>query len=163
MIVSLIAAADEKNVIGHAGALPWGLSLKSDLKHFKETTAGHTVIMGRKTFESIGRALPNRTNIVVSKQKNLNAHGCSVVDSLKNALDIARGQGEREAFIIGGQSLFEEGVKTADKIYLTRVHGEFTGDTRFPVLGPEWRKTFEEKHTKDENNSYDYTFLTFEK
>lgn len=158
MLVSIIAAADEKNVIGHAGTLPWGLSLKSDLKHFKETTSGHTVIMGRKTFESIGRPLSKRTNIIVSKNTNFKADGCQVVNSLQKALDIARGQAEAEAFIIGGQSLFEEGIKVADKIYLTRVHGEFQGDTLFPEIGPEWKKESEEKHQKDGSNSYDYTF-----
>lgn len=161
MVVSLIAAADEKNVIGHAGSMPWGVSLKADLKFFKDKTVGHAVIMGRKTYESIGRPLQNRTNIIVSRQTGFSAPGCSVVDSLEQALDVARGLNETEAFIIGGQSLYEQGLKFADKIYLTRVHGEFRGDTYFPSLGPEWKKTEEEKHQKDDNNSIDYTFQTW--
>ena len=160
IILGPVAVA-ENNCIGRNNDLPWGRKLKGDLKHFKELTSGHTVIMGRRTFESIGRPLPERQNIILSNEK-LDFAGCQVAYSLPEALKIARDSGAKKAFLIGGRSVFQEGLNLADKMYLTRVHESFEGDTFFPNIPEDkWRKISEDYRPKNEDNAYDTTFEVY--
>lgn len=162
MIISLIVAAAENNVIGVEGKLPW--HLPADMKYFKQITAGHAVIMGRGTYESLGKPLPGRTNIVITRQQNYTASGCSVVGNLKAAIDHAAAIGESEAFIIGGGDIFLQSVLWADRIYLTRIFHSFEGDTFFPALNEEdWVMVNEQKHPADEKNKFAFSFQIFER
>ncbi len=129
-IVSLIAAIDEGRAIGKDNALIW--DLPSDLKRFKQITSGHPIIMGRKTFESIGRPLPNRTNIIITRDQNYTADGCVVTHSLDEALEKAMAIEQQEIFIIGGGQIFEQAISRADKLYLTVVEGTHGADSFFP-------------------------------
>lgn len=156
MNVSIIVATSRNNVIGKDNNLIWHLS--SDLKRFKKLTTGHHIIMGRKTFESIGKALPDRTSIVITHQADFAAEGCMVVHSLDEALKSVNN--EEEVFIIGGGTIYEEVLPKADKIYLTLVHKDFDGDTFFPKLDyKEWETLFREDHMPDEKNAYPYSFV----
>ena len=158
MTLSIIVAAAENGVIGHNNNLIWHLS--SDLKHFKNITTGHTVIMGRKTFESMGKALPNRRNIVITANKAYTAAGCEIVPDIESALQLAAQ--EEEAFIIGGGTIYRAIWEKADKLYLTRVHTAPTGDISIPeVKASEWQEISREAHSADEKNEYDYTFLEY--
>ncbi len=158
MTLSIIVAAAENGVIGHNNNLIWHLS--SDLKHFKNITTGHTVIMGRKTFESMGKALPNRRNIVITANKAYTAPGCEIVPDIESALQLAAQ--EEEAFIIGGGTIYRAIWEKADKLYLTRVHTAPTGDISIPkVKASEWQEISREAHSADEKNEYDYTFLEY--
>lgn len=160
MIVSIIVAAAENGVIGRDNGLAWRLS--SDLKHFKSLTTGHTILMGRRTFESIGRALPNRRNIVISRNPDFRAEGCEVARSLDEALAMTRG--EEEVFVTGGGMIYREAWDRADRLYLTVVHAEVEGDTRIPpVLPGRWREVAREEHKADERNEYDYSFVNYER
>ncbi len=160
MIISLIAAASENNVIGAKKDIPW--RLPKDTKYFLETTRGHTVIMGRTTFESIGKALPKRVNIVITRQKNYTAPGAIVVHSLEEAL--AEMPKNEEVFIIGGGELYKESLPEADRVYLTRVHTTVAGDTFFPILNKnEWRLTQSLFDPKDDNNPFDATYEIYER
>ncbi len=160
MNISIIVAASINNVIGANNDLPW--RLPNDLKHFKQLTTGHHIIMGRKNYESIGRALPNRTSIVISRQPDYRAEGCIVVKSLKKAYNIVANKDE-EVFIIGGGEIYRQTIDLANKIYLTRVETEIAGDIYFPVLGEEWVLISEEKRKADEKHRYNYTFLVYER
>ncbi len=158
MTLSIIVAAAENGVIGHNNNLIWHLS--SDLKHFKNITTGHTVIMGRKTFESMGKALPNRRNIVITANKAYTAPGCEIVPDIESALQLAAQ--EEEAFIIGGGTIYRAIWEKADKLYLTRVHTAPTGDISIPeVKASEWQEISREAHSADEKNEYDYTSLEY--
>lgn len=158
MTLSIIVAAAENGVIGHNNNLIWHLS--SDLKHFKNITTGHTVIMGRKTFESMGKALPNRRNIVITANKAYTAPGCEIVPDIESALQLAAQ--EEEAFIIGGGTIYRAIWEKADKLYLTRVHTAPTGDISIPeVKASEWQEISREAHPANEKNEYDYTFLEY--
>ncbi len=160
MFLSLIAAADEQGVIGDHGKIPW--HLPADFAHFKVVTTGHPVIMGRKTFESIGKPLPGRTNIVVTRDRGYAAEGCLMADSLERALELA--EQAQESFVIGGGELYRIAMPHATRVYLTRVHGEFAGDTYFPAMDEkEWELVSSEPHGKDEKNPHAYTFLTYER
>jgi dihydrofolate reductase len=160
MKLSLIAAMDERRVIGSRGKIPW--HLPADLKHFKELTLGHPIIIGRKTYESIGRALPGRTNIVLSRNPEFNPTDCVTAPSLKEALELTRG--DNEVFVIGGESIYKQALPIAQKIYLTLVHVKFEGDAFFPIFSEtEWKLINSEQHEKDEKNPYAYTFLIYEK
>ena len=160
MILSLIAAASENNVIGRDGELPW--NLPDDLQHFKEITSGSPVIMGRKTFESIGRALPNRRNIVITRGNTYEAENCEIAHSIDDALSII--SDEEEVFVIGGGEIYRQALLQADRIYLTRVHDVVDGDAFFPEMDEdEWEEVSREEHTKDEKNNHDYTFLVYER
>lgn len=163
MILSLVVAAAENNVIGKDGKLPW--DLPNDLKHFREITGGKPVIMGRKTFASIGRPLPHRENIVITRQPKLKIPGCVVVHSLQEALRHAEKQlGAKEAFVIGGGGIFADVLPLADRIYLTRVHGIFEGDAFFPLLQPEiWEEVERDEHEPDPRHLHAYTFLLYER
>jgi dihydrofolate reductase len=159
-MISLIAAMAKNRVIGRGGKIPW--HLPADMRHFKEVTTGHPVIMGRKTYESIGRALPGRTNIVLSRNPEFAPVDAAVVPSFKEALKITEGAGE--IFIIGGQSLYEQALPAAQKIYLTLVDAEAEGDAFFPELDKsEWRVAHSERHIKDEKNPLGYTYLIYER
>jgi len=143
MIISLIAAVGRKNVIGKDNALPWKLS--ADLKRFRKITSGKPVIMGRKTFESIGKPLPNRKNIIITRDINYKAEGCIVVHTVEEALNAAKGS--IEVMIIGGQQIFQEFLPKANMMYLTFIDDDFEGDAYFPEFDmKEWKETFREEH-----------------
>ncbi len=162
MTLSIIVAMAKNNEIGRNNDLLW--RLPAELKHFKEITTGHTIIMGRKTFESLPKgALPNRRNIVLSRHANTRLEGCEVYSSLDAAL--IKLLDEEEVFIIGGAEVFRQAFPLADKLYLTRVHAEFPdADTFFPEIDrTDWRETFRETHPADEKNPYSFTFYEYEK
>ena len=159
-MLSLIVAAGENNEIGKGGKMPW--HLPADLRHFKTITMGKPVIMGRRTYESIGKPLPGRRNIVVTRDKSWQAEGCDVVHSLPEALMLAAGA--PEIILIGGGQLYREALARVQRIYLTRVHGEFDADTFFPVLDmAQWREVARESHPVDERNAYACTFQVLER
>ena len=159
-MISLIVAASTNNVIGAAGDLPWRLS--ADLKHFKAITMGKPIVMGRKTWESIGRPLPGRQNIVITRQADYRAEGCTVVASPDDAI-VAAGDVE-EIMIIGGGHIYEAFLPLADRIYLTRVHAEIEGDAFLPgILESEWQFVSREAHRADEANDYDVEFLVLDR
>lgn len=156
MDISIIVAISENNAIGKDNQLLW--HLPADLKYFKNRTTGYTVIMGRKTFDSIGKPLPNRRNIIITRQKELTLSGCEVYHSLEDA--IAHCEGEKEIFIIGGDSIYKESLPLINKIYLTQVHQTFEADAFFPVLNMnEWNIIKKEDFEADEKNKYAYSFL----
>ena len=158
MKISLIVAADENLGIGKNNQLPW--HLPADLKYFKTLTTGHTIIMGRKTFESIGRILPNRRHIVVSRQNNYLAEGAEVVPSLQDAFDLCKD--ESEAFVIGGAQMFEQSFPLADILYLTIIHHQFDADTFLPEIDQTyWTEAESSTHEPDEKNLYSYTFIKY--
>lgn len=160
MILSIIVAASENNAIGRDNALLWHIS--ADLKRFKQLTTGHTVLMGRKTFESIGRALPHRRNIVISRNPAFSAEGCEVVASLDEALKAVAA--EDEVFIIGGGSIYREMWEKADRLYLTRVHAQMEGDTFIPEVRPEaWELLSRMDFELSEKNEFAYSFLDFKR
>jgi len=157
MIVSLIAAMDEERGIGIDNRLPWRLS--SDLKRFKTLTMGHHIIVGRHTFESIGKPLPGRHTIVLTSRHNFSAAGCMTVDSLEGALNLARQNGESEVFVCGGARVFQQALPIADRFYLTVVHANVGADTFFPEWRKdEWVEEEVEDHAADEKNQYPLTF-----
>jgi dihydrofolate reductase len=158
MIVSLILAMDEEGGIGRDNQIPWRLS--ADLRRFKQITMGHCIIMGRKTFESIHRALPGRTSIVITRQNNFQTPtGVLCVDSLGDALQTAKSLGETEAFIIGGGEIFQQSLPLVDQIYLTRVHARVQADTFFSQIKPdEWLVSEEYFLPADDKNEYASTF-----
>ena len=164
MKISAIVAVAKNNVIGESvsNKIPW--YLPEDLKWFKKQTLGHAVIMGRKCFESIGRPLPKRTNIVVTRDVFYLAQGCEIVHSIAEALQLAENEGEQEVFIIGGGEIYKQSLHFFDKIILTEVDIDTEGDIYFPVLNnDDWQLVFEEKHQKDEKNECDFTFKILEK
>ena len=161
MIISIIVAMDEQRGIGKGGRLPWHLS--ADLKRFKRLTMGHHLIMGRKTYESIGRPLPGRTMIVITRNQRYTAEGCLIAASLKAALAIAEQSGETEAFIAGGGQVFAQALPFADRIYLTLVHAVTEADVFFPELEPKgWIEAEYSYHLADERNQFPSTFKVLE-
>jgi dihydrofolate reductase len=162
VIVSIIVAMDEAGGIGKSGGLAWHLS--DDLKHFKALTMGHYLIEGRKTYESIGRALPGRTNIIVTRNRNFFAQGCVVAYTLEDALDLAERNGETEAFIGGGGEIFAQALPLVQRIYLTRVHTQADCDVFFPQVDwREWQEGERTYHQADEKNEHPYTFSVVKK
>jgi dihydrofolate reductase len=156
----LIVAMDEMSGIGKDNRLPWRLS--SDLKRFKQVTLGHHLIMGRKTYETIGRPLPGRTSIVITRNPQYQAEGCLVAPSLEGALGLALENGETEAFIAGGGEIFAQALPLADRIYLTRVHAQVEADVVFPPFSLEgWRQIESIEQPADEKNNYPSTFNIF--
>lgn len=163
-MISIIVAKTENDVIGKDNQLLWRLS--ADLKQFRVLTTGHAVIMGRKTFESIGKALPNRTNIVISRQINLDLPiGVFQADSLEKAIEMAKNaEGSEEIFIIGGGNVYEQALDITDKIYLTEVQANMEGDAFFPKLDKKkWKEISRVSHSKDEKNEYDFDFVELER
>ncbi|MFM2135151.1 MAG: hypothetical protein RL021_551 [Bacteroidota bacterium] len=160
MSCSIIVALSENNVIGTGNQLPWRLS--ADLKRVKALTMGHHLIMGRKTYESIGRPLPGRTNVIITRNGAYAPEGCVVVGSLKSALEVAKD--DPEVFVFGGGEIFREALPLVDKIYMTIVHCTITGDTHFPALDPgEWNEVERQEFNSDEKNEYDYSFVTLKR
>lgn len=160
-ILSLIAAVSENNVIGRDNALPW--NLPNDLRYFREKTKGHPVIMGWKNYQSIGRPLPHRKNIVISMRPE-KIEGCEVVSSLDEALIHAQKDTDGEIFIIGGGQTYREALPLADRVYLTRVHAVIDGDITFPDFPTdEWYEVSREPHGTDEQHAFPYTFLVYER
>ena len=162
--LSLIVAMAENYTIGRDNGLPW--RLPNDLAYFKRVTMGHPIIMGRKTFESIGRPLPGRTNIVVSRQEHWSHEGVSVVSSLPAALCMAREKAIqaqlKEVMLIGGATLYEQALPMAARLYLTQVHASVEGDAYFPKLNfDEWREKKREDYHADQSNPFDYSFVVY--
>jgi len=158
--ITIIAAVGENNALGKDNKLIWHLS--DDLKHFKNLTKEHHVIMGRKTFESMPKALPNRTNVVISRQKDYVAENAQVVDSLEAALALA--QEDDRPFIIGGGEIYSQALAFADCIELTRVHDDFEADTFFPEIDTAvWREVWRENHDKDDEHAHAFSFIRYEK
>ncbi|WP_221564807.1 dihydrofolate reductase [Alkalihalobacillus sp. TS-13] len=157
-MISLLLAMGKNRVMGKDNDLPW--HLPEDLKWFKRVSSGHTIIMGRKTYESIGKPLPNRKNVIVTNDKNYEAEGCVVTHSLDEAL---RQDGE-ELIIIGGAEIFKQVLEKTSRIYLTYIDEEFEGDTYFPDLDEsKWEMKSKEKGIKDEKNPYDYYFIIYDR
>jgi dihydrofolate reductase len=163
MKVSLIAALASNNVIGRDNGLPWHLS--TDLKRLKALTMGHYFIMGRKTWDSVGRPLPGRTIVVITRRAGFQPDGVTVAGSLEEALRVAEAAGETEAFIAGGAEIFSLAIHRADRMYLTRVHADVEGDTWFPEFDDvtEWQLTDSEHFEADEKNDHPFSFLTYDR
>jgi len=159
MIVSDVVAISENHVIGKDNKLLW--YLPNDLKHFKVITTGHTVIMGRKTYESVGKPLPKRRNIIITRQ-DIIIEGCEVVNSIEAALALCAG--EEEVFIVGGAEIYKLAMHLTNRIYLTIVHKQFDGDSFFPEINKqEWKEVSREDYQPDEKNSLPYSFITLER
>ena len=159
MTITLIAAAAENNALGKDNDLVW--HLPDDFKRFKAITSGHFIVMGRKTFESFPKPLPNRTHIIITRQKEYQVpEGCLVATNIEEALQLCP-QNE-EVFIIGGGEIYKQSIEIADKIELTRVHTEVEADTFFPEIDQNnWKILEEEYHPKDEKHKFDFTYLTY--
>lgn len=161
-MLAIVVAAAENNVIGKDNDLIW--HLPADLKHFKSLTMGHPMIMGRKTFEAIGKPLPGRTSIIITSQKDYQAEGCVVVHSLEEAIAKGRELDAEQVSIIGGANVYKQALPLADTLYLTRVHASFEGDAYFPELPDDaWQVVDQEHHEPDEKNKHSYTFLTLKR
>lgn len=160
MTLSLIAAIGTNNELGKNNALLW--NMPADMKHFRDTTRGKTVIMGRKTFESIGRPLPNRRNIIITRDENYRAEGVEIFYSLESALKLLEHTSE-EVFDIGGAELYRIGIEHADRLYITHIDQSFEADTFFPQIDARWKIVSEEKHAANAENPYPYTFTIYEK
>ena len=157
-VLSLIAAMDNNRLIGSNNELPW--RLPADLQHFKQVTMGKPIIMGRKTWESLGRPLPGRTNITITRDHDYQAEGAVVVHSLEAALSSVAN--EEEVMIIGGANLYAQAIMSADRLYLTRIDDEFEGDAWFPEMdASEWQLAASENHLPDERNPHSYRFETW--
>ena len=158
-MITIIAAVSENNALGKDNQLLW--HLPEDFKRFKNLTSGHSIIMGRKTFESFPKPLPNRTHIIITRQLDYTAPaGCIVVPSLEKAIELC--PKNEEAFVIGGGEIYQQALELVNKIDITRVHTTLEADTFFPEIDTDkWELVFEEFHSKDEKHDYDFTFLTY--
>jgi dihydrofolate reductase len=162
MIISAIVAASENQVIGINNKLPW--HMPADMKYFKATTLGKPVVMGRKTFESLGKPLPGRPNIVITRQPDYQPEGVFVVDSVEAAIVKANSFEGEEFFITGGTEIFKQSLPLIQRIYLTRIHTVVEGDAHFPVIHePEWTLVKEDSHLPDEKNRFPYSFQVWER
>jgi dihydrofolate reductase len=160
--ISLVAAAARNAVIGHRGEIPW--RLPDDQKFFRSLTTGHCILMGRKTYDSIGRALPERVNLVLSRSDLSGIEGIHGFSELAKAIDWARDQGHEELFVIGGEALYRDAMDGADRIYLTRVESEPEGDAFFPEIDPaRWHCERSEAHTADERHAIPFAIETWER
>ncbi|QIL38136.1 dihydrofolate reductase [Pedobacter sp. HDW13] len=159
--ISIAVAVGENYAIGKNNQLLW--HMPADLKFFKQTTSGHTVIMGRKTFDSVGRPLPNRRNIIITRDTELKIEGVEVVNSLDEALAITKTE-EKPVFIVGGAEIYRQALPKTDRLYLTTIHHNFDADTFFPDFDrSEWTVISSEPYKADEKNKYDYTFEVLER
>ena len=156
-MISIIVATSKNRVIGNNNSLIW--KLPADLKRFKQITTDNTIVMGRKTYESIGKPLPNRRNIIITRDTNYLVDNCEIVNSLEEALMLCN----NDCFIIGGGEIYKQSIDIADKIYLTLVQEDFEGDTYFPEIGKEWTKVFREDYEGDEKNEHKYSFIDYER
>lgn len=162
MIISCIVAVAKNNVIGKDNNIPW--YLPADLKYFKNTTLNHHVIMGRNCYESIGKPLPKRTNVIITRDAYFISSNCLVARSIPEALHMAHENGEEEVFIIGGGQIYEQTADLWDKLYITEVDLEVDGDVFFPAMDMnEWKLIHKEHHGKDEKNEFDYGFKVYER
>ena len=160
-MITIIVAKAENNIIGNNNELIW--HLPNDLKHFKNLTSGHPVLMGRKTFDSIGKPLPNRTNIVITRNEEWSSEGVKRADSLQEAIETGK-KIDSEIFIIGGGNIYEQALDWADAIEVTEVHENFNGDTKFPEIDLKtWKEVSREDFTKDEKHRFDYSFVRYER
>lgn len=161
-IISLLVAASENNVIGKNNQLPW--HLPNDLKYFKNLTWGMPIVMGRKTFESIGKPLPGRKSIVITRNRDWRFDGVAVAHSIEDAVDHSKTYGVKEIFVIGGAHVFEAAFPLAGRLYLTRIHQHFDGDVFLPSINQsEWRIVKSHHHAADEKNRYDHTYEVWER
>ena len=159
-MISIIAALAENRVIGVNNTLPW--RLPNDLKHFRRLTTGHAIILGRKNYESIGKPLPERTNIVITRNRDYRADGCLVAHSLDEALALSKS--DPEIFVIGGAEIYRAALTRADRLYLTLVHDTVAGDVYFPEFDSnDWREITRERHERDERHAYAYSFVVLER
>lgn len=163
MKLSLIAALSSNNVIGRDNQVPWRQS--TDLKRLKAMTMGHHYITGRRTYESVGKPLPGRINVVITRQEGYAPEGVTVVHSLEDAVQVAERAGETEAFIAGGAEIFRQSMHRADRMHLTRIHADVEGDAYFPDFDDvsEWQLIDSEHFEADEKNQYPFSFLTYER
>jgi len=160
MKISMITAMDDNQLIGKNNALPW--KIPADLQFFKKVTMAKPIIMGRKTFESIGRPLPGRQNIIITRDKTYHADGCDICHSIEQAIKIAGDVDE--VMVIGGANIYQQFLDKANRLYLTRVQGEFEGDAWFPTLDFEqWVLTEQEKHQADDKNEANYSFIIMDR
>lgn len=160
--LSMIAAMGKDRVIGKDNDMPW--HLPADLQHFKKTTLGSPIIMGRKTYDSIGRPLPGRLNIILSRNTNLKIEGCSVVNSLEDAIGLAEKTDASEIFITGGAHLYDKFLEDADRLYLTLIDEKFEGDTYFPDYTQfNWQEVAKESYKADDKNPHAYSFVILDK
>lgn len=159
-MISFFVAMDENGVIGKNNALPW--HLPADLAYFKAKTTGHTIVMGRKTYESIGRPLPNRRNIILTNNKQFTQEGCIVIHTVKEVLKLCKH--ESETFVIGGSEIYRAFLPYVQRLYITCLHHTFEGDTYFPTIDlTQWKLVSKQKGKRDEKNQFDYSFLIYEK
>ena len=159
-MVSIIVAVASNGVIGDKNSLLW--HIREDMVHFRTTTSGHPVIMGRKTYDSIGRPLPKRTNVVITRDANLTIEGCSVVHSLEEAIEMF--DSAEEVFVIGGAQIYAQALPLADRIYLTVVGKEYEGDTSFPAFDySQWTELSKEDYARGEEYEYPFSFITLER
>jgi dihydrofolate reductase len=160
-MISFIVAMDKNRLIGKGNQLPW--HLPEDLKFFKRVTMGHPIIMGRKTHESIGKPLPGRENIIITRDRGYSKEGCTIIHSPSEISQFDE-KGEEELFVIGGAEIFKEVFPIADRLYVTLIDHEFAGDTYFPEFNEnDWQLVSTEKGIKDEKNSFDYSFVVYDR
>lgn len=160
MIVSIIVAMDKNRVIGKDNKLPW--RLPRELQYVKKTTMGHPIIMGRKNYESIGKPLPGRRNMILTRKNNYSAEGCEIVHSVEDVFKMC--EGEDEIFIFGGEQIYRLFLPYTEKLYITRIHNEFEGDTFFPEIDwNEWKEVSSFQGITDEKNPYTYFFHVYER
>ncbi len=161
-VIKILVACDENHVIGKNNALIW--HLPADLKRFKELTTGNVIIMGRKTFDSIGRPLPNRTSIVITRQTDYNQEGVIIVHSLEEAILKAKSLHRGDIYIVGGAEIYRMAMELADEIELTLLHDIFEGDAFFPEINPAvWKEISKERGITDEKNPFQYSFITYKR
>lgn len=156
-MITIIAAAGENNSLGKDNDLVW--HLPDDFKRFKELTSGNYILMGRKTFETFPKPLPNRKHLIITRQEDYQVpENCFVFDTIQSAIDFTDNQ---DIWIIGGGEIYKQSMDIVDRIELTRVHSDFEADTFFPEIGEEWELVSEEYHPADERHKYDFTYLTY--
>ena len=154
----IIVAYDKNRLIGADNKLLWQGDMAADMKHFRDLTTGNVVIMGRKTFDSIGKPLPNRQNIVITRQP-LQIDGVNIIHSLEEAFEIA--DADKNIYVIGGGQIYEQSISSADQIIATEIDASFKGDTYFPTLMNDWHEVAREDHQADDKNKYNYSFVTY--
>ena len=160
MRLSIVVAMDDNRLIGSKNQLPW--HLPADLAYFKKLTTGKSILMGRKTYDSIGRPLPNRRNIVITRNSNISIPGCEVVSSIDHALELTKE--DPEVMVIGGASLCEQLLPKINRLYITKIDGEFEGDVFFPKYDDfNWLEVSCESHPKDNSNAYSYKFIVLDR
>ncbi len=159
-MITIIAALGKNNELGKDNDLIW--HLPNDLKRFKKVTAGHHVIMGRKTYESLGKPLPNRTNIIITRNSNYQANGCVIAHSLEEAIEVAKE--DANPYILGGAEIYKQAMHIADCLDLTHVNAALDADAFFPEIDTKiWKETTRKNHLKDDRHQYDYSFVTYKK